>query len=579
MPSDMTIIKPHLDEGVHYVQFPISRGDVPKLEFCSGAFLYNKVLFTESAFENFPQMFKFWLAYPEYWKLLRRNEYQVIDYPILYLSHPYDCNFSHFTLQCLPGLLMAKTAGIISKELRIIVADEKPFQKQFLKLLGCVNLKIVKLEQNKLYKLTNCLYCTSLYDFLHGKEFVKYFESAARRLELRVSPDIYITRNNNSLRPATNELEVIEFLHKRGFEIFDFDRLPVAVQIALFRSARHICAAHGASGANLAWISPAHHFKFTEIFSSNRTAYCHASLLQAKDCDYSATVNRAVAPARVAGPDAPFTINLELLDYALQNPIYKFKATDGQNNAENELKKLADSCASFISEPNKLLIEAEHLRSEGKIAEAIATLKKSDINLHRHGGINLLLKLTFMDMDLEEYKALVNYILAQRFQDCYCALSEFSMLTSNYGFAREIQNLLKKHGKDGIANYYSQMISYFEKLPLNILMTWHFTIVRYDAVNKTIVNIKENNSNIQFVVKGNRIFLYVPEVDGYIAEISQSGECLIAKDEVSFEIVPKNQFNFVIVKDGLFLSARPNGTFCWMPHPLEWERFFLKQHV
>ena len=70
-------------------------------------------------------------------------------------------------------------------------------------------------------------------------------------------PAIYVMRGTNSERPVINEAELIAHLVQRGFRAIDPSKMSFAEQIATFRDARHIVAAHGAALANLVFASDA----------------------------------------------------------------------------------------------------------------------------------------------------------------------------------------------------------------------------------------------------------------------------------------------------------------------------------
>ena len=57
--------------------------------------------------------------------------------------------------------------------------------------------------------------------------------------------------------------------------------------------------------------------------SSNNNVYIN--LCSKKDCTYSATVNKA---SRLGYPDATYTIDIKLLERALEEPICKFSKND-----------------------------------------------------------------------------------------------------------------------------------------------------------------------------------------------------------------------------------------------------------
>lgn len=76
---------------------------------------------------------------------------------------------------------------------------------------------------------------------------------------------IYLSRNGVTTRQVSNESEVMELLNRHGFVAVQTEKLTLHEQIALFRTASHIVAPHGASLTNLLHVDQA---SVLEIFQA-----------------------------------------------------------------------------------------------------------------------------------------------------------------------------------------------------------------------------------------------------------------------------------------------------------------------
>lgn len=96
---------------------------------------------------------------------------------------------------------------------------------------------------------------------------------------------IYISRAKSPKRTIGNELEIERVLRTYGYEIVYAEELSFKQQIALFSSATHIVAPHGAGLANIVWCKPG--TKLLEIFPYNNLHFCYATLASTGALGYS----------------------------------------------------------------------------------------------------------------------------------------------------------------------------------------------------------------------------------------------------------------------------------------------------
>lgn len=233
---------------------------------------------------------------------LTRLRVQRVDETIALLAAPQGWNYYHWLFDVLPRLhLLARWRGVIG---RYAVPDK-------LNSVHLESLQLLGVEESQLYRLGNDrrIRCQHLYlPSLPGSEgcsppwvvpFLREkFLPAAAGLSGQ-GPAIYIQRGPEAARPVLNETELISRLEKRGFRTVNPEKLSFAGQVALFRDARVVVAAHGAGLANLAFASNA---AVLELFSADYTrADCYFTLSRQLGHTYDCWVD-----TRTAEPGQPW---------------------------------------------------------------------------------------------------------------------------------------------------------------------------------------------------------------------------------------------------------------------------------
>jgi capsular polysaccharide biosynthesis protein len=194
---------------------------------------------------------------------------QRIDGTLGLLAAPQGWNYYHWLHDVLPRQhLLERWSGVIEKY--AVPANLSAVQRETLELLGVGPERLLLLAGNQRLRCQH-LYVPSLpgsegcsppwvLPFLRDK-FLPPAASVAGRGSL-----IYIVRGANAPRPVLNEEALIARLQSRGFTPVSPDRLGFLEQVALFRDAKLIVAAHGAGLANLAF---ANHTGVLELFSAD----------------------------------------------------------------------------------------------------------------------------------------------------------------------------------------------------------------------------------------------------------------------------------------------------------------------
>ncbi|MBQ9537533.1 MAG: DUF563 domain-containing protein [Desulfovibrionaceae bacterium] len=241
------------------------------------------------------------------------------------LDAVYGANYAHATYQGFASLLYAQHFKIISEhndKIHFIKSTKNKYFTDLLNLRGINN--ITTLEDNQLYCIENCI-VTNMYTCQTlNYDIIKCFEDFVDQLIQHKSSDktlnIYITRVKGQMREAENEAECIKMFQKLNYHIIATERMRIYDQINLFSKAKTIVAHHGASGANLMYTTD--NFFFVEIFPETWKPSYNVNILQYKNCSYAGLINPATT--RFLGGSSKFVVDLDLLEFALHNPLCSF---------------------------------------------------------------------------------------------------------------------------------------------------------------------------------------------------------------------------------------------------------------
>jgi len=121
--------------------------------------------------------------------------------------------------------------------------------RDFIKYI--LNLKQIKLNkfvylEDGFYLFKNC----KMPSFLNFESLIKCYQFVFPANN-KNDEKIYISRRNANWRVILNESDYIDHLEKEGFQIIDFETLPVKDQIKKIQSTKKIISAHGSGLTNL----------------------------------------------------------------------------------------------------------------------------------------------------------------------------------------------------------------------------------------------------------------------------------------------------------------------------------------
>lgn len=214
------------------------------------------------------------------------------------LAAPQGRNYYHWIFDVLPRIhLLSRWAEII--ESYAVPGDLSAVQLESLGYLGVKESQLLFLREGSRLRCHH-LYVPSLpgsegstppwaLEFLRSS-LLPASENVAGRGRL-----IYLVRGSLASRPILNEAELIARLEGLGFQAVTPESLSFAEQVALFRDARVVVAAHGAALANLAFATKA---RVLELFSAD---YARADCYFTLACQLGHTYDSWLDPHR-AGP-------------------------------------------------------------------------------------------------------------------------------------------------------------------------------------------------------------------------------------------------------------------------------------
>ena len=191
-----------------------------------------------------------------YW----RNLYfqRIVDVPgVSFVMRSPANNFYHTLADNLPRLYALQQPRYRDTQIALLVPGSlQPFEEYFLALLLPENVKVGKVERNRLHRLERVIFSSYLSRQMSGylpRKYLEFFLERTLPSRPRQKRNrIYITRRPSKVgRRILNEAEVSLVAERFGFQSCALEELPLSAQIELFFDAEAVIAAHGAGLTNL----------------------------------------------------------------------------------------------------------------------------------------------------------------------------------------------------------------------------------------------------------------------------------------------------------------------------------------
>jgi len=179
-------------------------------------------------------------------KILKNEKIEVINNAFILGSTG---NYYHDIIDCYSRIFSFKKSFKFHKNLNCIVICEIKIKNILEELLNYLNidLPIIELKRDTIYKFENSIIQSNRNFKRTINLYRKFF------LDNKIVPykKIFISKNDSLNRKILNEIEIINFLKKKGFEIFTLSGMCLKEQIQLFSSSNIIISMHGAALTNL----------------------------------------------------------------------------------------------------------------------------------------------------------------------------------------------------------------------------------------------------------------------------------------------------------------------------------------
>ncbi len=194
--------------------------------------------------------------------------------PVVTLAIEWQGAFYHWLYQVLPRLKLIEMAGI--RDFLLYAEDRSAFQKESLALLGFGKERLLSTQSFRAVK--SPLLIIPAVPAAPSAWSCDYLRRSFLPLlpEKKEKKRIYISREDVNKRKIANDVEVEGILKEYGFVKVSLASLPFLEQIALFRSAEHIVAPHGAGLSHLVFCDSG--TSILEIFSPAYVNTCYFSV-------------------------------------------------------------------------------------------------------------------------------------------------------------------------------------------------------------------------------------------------------------------------------------------------------------
>jgi hypothetical protein len=196
--------------------------------------------------------------------------------------------YYHWLFDILPRIQLLKKAGIFENiDLFILPELKHDFQKSSLSYFNIPNSKILEIKDDEAV-LTDNLIVPSLPSEIGTVNLwaLNFIRDTFLLDSSNLNPPrkIYITRKNATERRLLNEIEIIEFLSRLGFEIIEAENLAFNDQVKIFSQAEVVVSPHGSGLSNIVFCNKK--TKVIDLFYGDFLVPCFWVIAAQLDLDY-----------------------------------------------------------------------------------------------------------------------------------------------------------------------------------------------------------------------------------------------------------------------------------------------------
>jgi hypothetical protein len=185
-------------------------------------------------------------------------------------------NYYHWTIDILPKLQMLPFLGESFTGSLIMPPATLHYQAESAALLAKHRHTVLHLAPGESVAVENLVFIANMTSagFAPHPCLGAFWDRLIEVSEAPVLPPrrLYIARTATERRPLLNEAEIIALVRSHGYEVCDPGAHSLRDQIALFRSATHIIAPHGAGLTNIIYCAPG-----TQLCELHMDAYVNQS--------------------------------------------------------------------------------------------------------------------------------------------------------------------------------------------------------------------------------------------------------------------------------------------------------------
>ena len=174
-------------------------------------------------------------------------------------------NYSHWLLDIVPKIIILSLVYNLKNIDYFYFSKLNRFQKETFKILKLNSTKIIDSKSNKHCLIKNLIFCThphyhrGTFSFAHSN-IPKWIINYLRKIFLAVASKriqkckkIYIDRSDSQYNHCKiiNDLEIKNYLKKKGFKVIRLSKHSLKEQISIFKNCNYVIGPHGAGFANL----------------------------------------------------------------------------------------------------------------------------------------------------------------------------------------------------------------------------------------------------------------------------------------------------------------------------------------
>ncbi|WP_217635202.1 DUF563 domain-containing protein [Paenibacillus sp. yr247] len=244
------------------------------------------------------------------------------------LSFRYPNNYFHWMFDVLPRIALLRKSKILIDKYVISPPGNFPYM-EMLNALGIPKEKVLISSENfhlkakrlvVFDKFSKWMPYAHIYPEWTSQFLREALSSCSTKSASKNFERIYISRAHAGGRKIRNEEEVLALLKAYGFRCIHPDAMTFAEQVFMFKSAKVIISAHGASLANLVFVNPG--TKLIEIFSPNYVRDYYLGISSHMKLDYYYLIGEGKRPPRdhkyTKALYEDITVNLESLTKILE---------------------------------------------------------------------------------------------------------------------------------------------------------------------------------------------------------------------------------------------------------------------